>query len=175
MTYTRSAGSRRFRFTPDTHDLSNFTEMSDTNVGNDEFSTVAYWDLDEGEGVAFGEGRSKNPDKAEAYIYLDPQNSTPAALNGKAKLVVLNAANQVVDEIYTNKISKLRNGDPATDSRGDWGVPFPYQAIKAGKGEVLGKGGYKIGIQLKLDSGTDAFSLSDSTMEAEGFSGSVEN
>lgn len=177
--YFREANGRKYEFTTDTHDLSGFTESTDANVHEDGFRTVATWDLEDGEGVAFGDGTSKNPDKAEAYIHLDAMDSstTPVALNGQARLVVLNSAGEKVPggTIYQNRLSRLRNGDPSTNDRGKWGVPFPYQAIRGGKGEVLGKGGYQIGIQLKLDSGSETFSLANSEMTAEGWTGTVQN
>lgn len=177
MAYARQAAGRIFKFTGDTHDLGEFTATTDTTVHDSGFRTVATWDLDDGEGVAFGDGTSRNPDRAEAYIHVDALNNatSPVSLDGQFKLVVLNKAGEVVDDIYQNKLDRLRNGDPTTDKRGAWGVPFPYQAIKNGKGEVLGKGGYEIGIQIQLKSGSDTFSLGNSTMTAEGHSGAVQN
>lgn len=167
-----------YLFTEGRTSLAPFSQFGDANLHDEAFRTVASWTLDRGEGVAFGRGTSHNPDRAEAYLWFDARSDdadadgTPDKLAGQYKLVVLNPSNDVVDIIDRGRLEEVRNGNPDTDDRGSWGVPFPYKALQNGNGEVLGGGGYQIGIQIELDSGTDAFNLSNSSMVAEGYRGS---
>ena len=175
--YVRTDGrGNRFLFSEDRHDLSEFSDFGDASIHSEDFRTVSTWTLDREEGVAFGRGSSSNPDSAEAYFYLDAQNTTPAQITGgRYRLVVLNAANEVIAVLDRGTLDEAANGDPSSDSRSDWGKPFKYRKIAQGKGEVLGGQGHKIALQLELYSGTDTFSTSDSTRIAEGYRGTLQN
>jgi hypothetical protein len=164
-----------FTFHGDTIDLSDFADFGSAEAQSEDFRTVSTWTVDDGVGVAFGRGTSQNPDRAEAYVYFDAKDDGDAAMDGLYRLAVLNSANERVATIYRNRLDVLRNGDPSADSRGDWGVPFPYQAITNGKGEILGGDGYKIAHQIQLDSGTGTFSTANSTAQMEGYRGTVQN
>jgi len=175
MTYTRTVNGTVYQFTEDDHTDAEFSETTDTTVVKDEFRTVARWDLSRGEGVAFGVGTSRNPDRAEGYLYFDAQNSGASAIDGQLRLVVENTQNERVATIYKRSLKQLRSGSTAPADR-EKRVPFPYQALMNGKGEVLHP--YQIAIQLKLPSSassTETFSLSDSELLADGYSGSAQN
>jgi hypothetical protein len=175
MAYNVTTGNGRlYVFSTDQHDLDDFTETSDPTAVDDDFRTVATWTLDEGEGAAFGIGNSRNPDRAEGYLYFDPQTSTPSDINGRCRFVVLNAANDVVGTISRHRIEQLRSGDATASGRKNR-TPYPYQNINADGGEVVGGNGYKIGIQIKTASGSSTFSKSDSTLIAEGYRGTLQN
>lgn len=174
--YTRSdPRGNTYLFSEDRTDLSEFADHGDASAHSEDPRTVTKWDLDRGDGVAFGRGNTTNPDRAEAFIYFDAQDSGAAAINGTYKLVVLNAANEEVAVIDRGSLDEVRDGDPSTDSRGDWGKPLPYKALRGGKGEVLGGQGHKIGIQIETASGTATFSTANSTLIAEGYQGTLQN
>jgi len=145
---------------PDEFDLSDFETATSTGVGDDEFQTVERLPIDKGEGVYIGQGSSTNPLQAEGSITGDPQNSTPAALEGQYRLVVLNSQNNVVDVITQGKLSQLRK----TRQNSLDGDITPYI-----KKEVMEP--YKVGFQLKLSSGSDTYSSADSSLAIDGFSG----
>jgi hypothetical protein len=167
-----------YLFSDDRHDLADFSDFGDATAHSEDFRTVSTFALDREDGVAFGRGGSSNPDKAEAYFYLDAQNGSASSFtDGRYRLVVLNAANKVVAVLDRGTLAEVANGDPSTDSRGDWGKPLPYRTIANGKGEVLGGSGHKIGLQIELytDGDTETFSTANSEMIAEGYRGSLQN
>lgn len=176
MAFVKKVPAGTYDFGPDTFKSGDFTEFPDPSVNDAEFTTVATMDLRDGEGVALGRGNTSNPDRAEGFAFMDVQSTTPAELNGRAKLVVLNQNNTPVDTIWRGRIDELRQGDPAVDGekRRDR-KPFPYQT-PAGKkaGEVYGDS-YSIGLQIELDDGTDTFSLADSRFRLEGYYGEKMN
>lgn len=176
FTRTDSRGNR-FLFAEATHTFSDFSESTQVTLSPEEWRTVAYNALDRSEGVSFGRGSSQNPDRAEAYKYLEAMDdqSTSALIPGEYRIVVENASKNVVAVIDRGRTDEVDKGDPSSDSRGDWGKPNPYRPISGGKGEVLGGQGHRIALQLKPDSGTPDFSLSDSTMHMEGFKGDLQN
>lgn len=143
-------------------DLDDFTELSDTNVGEDEFATVEVVEVEKGEGYFIGQGQSTNPLQAEGSITGDPQNSTPAALNGQYRLVVLNSQNNVVNGgvLAQGKMSELRTTRP-NSLDGDITPLVEKEVMEP----------YKIGFQLKLTSGTDQYSSSDSSLAIDGYKG----
>ena len=173
----KDARGRTWYFSEDRHDLTEFSDFGTAEVISDDYRLASVWDLDDGVGVAFGRGSSTNPDRAEAYFHFDAQDDGNADINGRGKLVVLNTANEKVGLIYQGPLASFRRGDPTADERGKWGVPFPYQAIRSGAGEVLGNGGYKVGMLIQTDSatGTATFSTANSSMTAEGYRGTVQN
>lgn len=175
MTYRRrTSRGDVYEFTEDVETLTGWSTHNGANVGSDGFTTVAKRRLEDFEGIAFGRGQSQNPERAEGFFYFDAQNSTPAALSGQYEIVILNAADEKLATVKRGRLSEARTGDPVqlggSDNRGDYGVPFKYQKLRRGRGEVIGDD-YKVGIRLQLDSGTDTFSVSDSDLLAEGFSG----
>lgn len=163
-----------YLFSPDRHTLAEFSDFADATAVSDDFRTVTTWELDRKEGVSFGRGNSENPDRAEAYFYFDAQNTTPAAIAGSYRLVILNAANEVVAVVDRGRLEEVRKGDPSTDTRGDWGKPMKYRSIRGGVGEVLGGQGHKVALQIETDSGTETFSTSDSELVAEGYGGRLQ-
>lgn len=149
---------------PDEFDLSDFETATSTGVGDDEFATVERLPIDKGEGVYVGQGSSTNPLQAEGSITGNPQNSTPAELNGQYRLVVLNSQNNVVDILAQGKISQLRK----TRSNSIDGDITPYV-----NKEVMEP--YKVGFQLKLSSGSDTYDSSQSSLAIDGYSGEKMN
>lgn len=143
-------------------DLDDFSTATSTEVGDDEFATVERLEIDKGEGYYVGAGNSTNPLQAEGSITGDPQNSTPSDLNGRYRLVVVNTQNNVVEGgvLAEGKISALRK-TRANSLDGDI-TPFVNK-------EVMEP--YKIAFQLKLTTGTDTYSSSDSSLAIDGFLG----
>ena len=153
-------------YSPDVFELADFSTASSTAVGDDEFSTVERLDIDKGEGVYIGKGSSTNPLQAEGSIQGDIQNTGGTSLDGRYRLVVLNSQNNVVNGgvIARGKLSELRK----TRSNSLDGDITPFVDI-----EVLEP--YQIGLQVKLDSGTDTYDSGNSTFEADGFLGEAFN
>lgn len=175
-TYVKRTNSGKYTFAPDTFKVTDFTEMNDASVNDDEFSTVAEMDLRRGEGAALGRGDSEIPEYAEGFQYVDARSANdadadgnPDKLSGRVQYVVLNPNNRVVDTIWRGRLSELRVGQADSDRNSR--QPFSYKtpATKS-EGEIYGEE-YSIGIQIELDSGTDTFSLSDSVLKIEGYSG----
>ncbi len=164
-----------FQFSPDSENFADYVEHGNASAHADGFQLVFKRRLEDFEGIAFGRGQSENPDKAEAYAWLDLQNDSAAAVtDGHAEIVVLNSADEVLAPIYRRPLDELAKGDPSTDTRGDWGVPLPYQQLNEGKGEVIGDD-YQIGLRVRLNSGTETLSVSNSSARIEGYSGRKQN
>jgi hypothetical protein len=186
---TASEG-RKYLFSEDRETLAGYTEFGDGVAHSDDFSTVATRRLERSEGIAFGRGNSNNPDRAEAYFYFDARgddggdaDTDPDPLEGEYKIVVLNAANNVVGLVDRGRLEEVRQGDPLdpNSKRGEWGKPFKYRSLRNGSGEIVGGNGHKLGIQIKLDPAADGTTVSDgfvvanSAMIAEGYKGSLVN
>jgi len=163
-----------FEFTRDSENLTDYDQHGGGQAHSDGFSLVAKRALASWEGIAFGRGESENPDRAEGYLYFDAVDDGSTDMTGQYELVVLNGADEKLATIARGPIDEAREGDPSTDPRGDWGIPFPYVALRRGRGEVMGDD-YKIGVRVNLDSGTGTFSPSNSTLRAEGYSGRKQN
>ncbi|MDS0243940.1 MULTISPECIES: hypothetical protein [unclassified Haloferax] len=164
-----------YEFSADSETLSGYSEHGGANAHADGYSLVFKRRLDDFEGVAFGRGSSENPDRAEAYIWASIENDADTVItDGQFELVVLNSADEVLATIYRRPLDELNKGDPSTDSRGDWGVPFPYQRLRRGRGEIMGDD-YQIGVRVKLGSGTESLSQANSSMRAEGYSALKKN
>lgn len=153
-------------YSPDEFDLSDFEAAAATQVGPEEFTTVERMEIDKGEGVYIGQGSSSNPLQAEGSITGDPQDSTPAAISGRYRLVVINSQNNVVEGgiLAQGKLSQLRK-TRANSVDGDI-TPFVNK-------EVLEP--YKIALQLKTDSGTVTYDSAQSSFAADGFLGEALN
>lgn len=142
----------------ETFSLDDFATVTDTTVTDDEFRTVETLDVDKGEGVVAGQGQARDQTDAVGRIFLDIQNSTPAAISGKVRLVALNSQNRVVTVIYQSQISSVSVGSGNRADR----RPFPVK-----KPEL--REPYKLGIQVQTASGTDTYSSGDSTVEIDGY------
>lgn len=174
--YARNDGrGNTYQFTKGTHTLATYSEATETTVSEEEFRTVARDKLERSEGGAFGRGTSENPDRAEAYKYLEIMDDADALIPGEYQIVVENAAGKTVAVIDRGRTDEVNAGDPANDKRGEYGVPFPYAAISGGKGEVLGGQGHSFALQVQPDSGTAVFSLANSTVQMEGHKGELVN
>jgi len=147
-------------YSPDEFDLASFTTATSTAVGDDEYATVERLEVEQGEGVYIGQGQSKNPLQAEGSIEGDIKNDGDSSLNGKYRLVVLNSQNNVVGRITQGRLSALRK----TRTNSLDGDITTFQDI-----EVMEP--YKVGLQVKLSSGSDTYDNANSTFEADGFSG----
>lgn len=173
--YRQTSDGDLLEFSPDSETLTDYEEHGAANAHDDGFSLVFKRRLEDFEGVAFGRGTSENPDRAEAYLWASIENDSDTVItDGQFELVVLNSADEKLTTIYRRPLDEVNRGDPSSDTRGDWGVPFPYQQLRRGRGEVIGDD-YKIGVRIKLNSGTEALSQSNSSMRAEGFSGRKQN
>lgn len=152
----------RLSYSPDEFDLSDFTTASSTEVGDDEFQTVERLEVEKGEGVYIGQGSTTNPLQAEGSIEGDIQNDGSTSLNGEYRLVVLNSQNNMVPGgiIARGRLSALRQSR-ANSLDGDI-TPFKDK-------EVMEP--YSVGLQIRLDSGTDTYSNTNSTFSADGYSG----
>lgn len=181
MAYRRQDSKGKvFEFTEDVETLADWSLHGNGTAHSDGFSLVAKRRLDSFEGIAFGRGQSSNPDRAEAYLYFDAlsddadADGSPDVLDGSYEIVVMNGADEVLATVDRGRLSEVRNGDPQSlggaDTRGNYGTPFKYQALRNGRGEVMGDD-YKIGIRLQLDSGSDELNISNSDLLAEGYSG----
>lgn len=176
MVYYRvTSDGKVYEFTPDSETLADYQEHGGANAHADGFNLVFKRRLDDFEGVAFGRGQSENPDRAEAYLHASIENDSDTVItDGQFELVVLNSADERLSTIYRRPLDEVNRGDPSTDTRGDWGVPFPYQVLRQGRGEIISDD-YQIGVRIKLNSGTEALSLANSSMRAEGYSALKQN
>ena len=178
--YTKTPPAGTYSFQADTFRSDDLTPFgSDQTVQEDDFRTVAKMDLRQGEDVALGRGNSENPLQAQGFLYFDARSANDAdgdgnkdKLSGRVRFVVLNASNTVVGYIWRGRLDQLRTGEADTNRRDR--QPFPYQTIRSGAAEVYGDD-YSIGMQIELDSGTDEFSLSASTLKADGYKGEKMN
>jgi|GEM_PF-2665358 len=175
--YRETSDGDVFEFSPDSETLVDYNEHGGAQAHADGFSLVFKRRLADFEGLAFGRGTSENPDRAEAYLWMNLVNDSGTAItDGHLELVVLNSADEKLPggTIYRRPLDEAAKGDPSTDSRGDWGVPFPYQALRGSKGEIMGDD-YQIGVRVKLNSGSESLSVADSSARMEGYSARKQN
>jgi len=147
-------------YTPDAFELEDFTTSTSTELGDDEFQTVERLEVEQGEGVYIGQGASSNPLQAEGAISGDIQDDGGTSLDGKYRVVVLNSQNNVVRRITQGRLAQLRK----TRSNSLDGDITTFKDI-----EVMEP--YKVGFQVKLNSGTATYDNGNSTLEVDGFSG----
>lgn len=156
----RAYARNGYRFSPDAFDQDDFAEATNTQIGPDDFQTVERFDIEKGTAARLGLGTSQNPLQAEGSVEADPQNSTPADIASKYRIVVENEQNNVVDILAQGTVSELRttrtnsvDGDilPLTDRE-------VYEPMK-------------IAFQLKTASGTETYSASDSSLTVSGYRG----
>jgi len=179
-TYVKTVPAGRFTFSPDTFMTSDFVEMSNTDITEDTYRTVAEMDLRRGEGAAIGRGDTEIPEYAEGFIFADVRSANDGdgdgnkdAIVGRGKIVVLNANNTVVDTIWSGRLDELRTGEQDKNRRDRKPLQYQTPGEKAA-GEVYGEE-YSIGLQVKPDSGTDKFSLAASSWKIEGYYGAKQN
>jgi len=166
--YSRVINGSLFAFNPGKVRDSEFSEASNMDAVSDAWMPMLFWDVPQGQAVAFGRGDSYNPDKAEGFVHIDIQNASAAAVDGEVRLAIYNSAGERVDTIYRNDTDTLRQGSAA-----DATVPFPYQAIRGGAGEVGYP--YTIALEVRTDTGTETVSLSDSAIGVDGYKGNRKN
>jgi hypothetical protein len=153
-------------YSPDVFDLGDFSTASATQVGDTEFSTVEVFDIEEGEGVYVGRGTSSNPLQAEGSIEGNIKNGGNSDINGRYRLVVLNSQNNTVNGgvLARGRISELRK-TRSNSLDGDI-QPFVDKEVREP---------YQVGLQVRVDSGTETYSSSNSTLEIDGFLGEAFN
>jgi len=145
----------------ETFSLANdFDVRTNTEVGPDEFTTVEEFNVEKGETVELGQGRSSNLLQAEGNAAGDIQSGSPSDIDGKFRFVVLNSQNNVVQPITQGTIDELE----VTRSNNLDGYILPRTGI-----EIADP--YKLGLQLKTNSGTQTYSRSNSNLDVKGVRG----
>jgi hypothetical protein len=147
-------------------ELSDFETASSTEVGDDSFSDVERFDIEEGEGVYVGRGTSENPLQAEGSIRGDLQDSGGTSLYGRYRLVVVNSQNNVVNGgvLARGRLSELRT-TRANSIDGDIQLFVNKEVMEP----------YKVALQIRLSSGTATYSSSNSSLSIDGFRGEAFN
>lgn len=139
---------------------SDFTTRTSAEVGPDEFTTVEELDVGKGSSAVVGQGRSTNPLQAEGSIRGDIQDGGDSDITGRYRVVVLNEQNNVVDVVTQGTIAQLET-TRANSLDGDI-TPFSGKEIYEP---------FKLGFQLKTDSGTATYGPSNSSMSVDGYRG----
>jgi len=156
-----SYNDRGYLFTSEQFTLANdFTARTQSQVGPDEFVTVEELDVEEGEGVVVGQGQSSNPLQAEGSIRGDVQDGADADIDGRYRIAVVNAQNNVVDVLTQGSIDDLEQ-TRANSLDGDI-TPFTGREIFEP---------FKLAFQLKTGSGTATYSSSNSSLTVDGYRG----
>jgi len=137
-----------------------FAARTNTTVGPDEFTTVEELDVEKGESVTLGQGSSSNPLQAEGAISGDIQDDDPSDIDGNFRLVVLNSQNKVVGRIAQGTIDQIEK--TRTNSLDGYILPFTGTEVAEP---------YKIGLQLRTNSGTQTYDSSNSSLSADGVLG----
>jgi hypothetical protein len=141
-----------------------FSTRTDTTVTDDEFRTVEEIDVETGESVTIGRGSSRAPLSAEGSAAGDIQSSAPADIDGKFRFVVLNSQNNVVSRIVQGSINDLEQ--TRANALDGYLLPNTGQEIAEP---------YKLGLQLRTDSGTADYSSSNSSLSVDGVRGESRN
>jgi len=156
-----SYNDRGYLFTAEQFTLANdFAARTQSQVGPDEFVTVEELDVEEGEGVVVGQGRSSNPLQAEGSIRGDVQDGGNADIDGRYRIAVVNAQNNVADVLTQGSIDDLEQ-TRANSLDGDI-TPFTGREIFEP---------FKLAFQLKTGSGTSDYSSSNSSLTVDGYRG----
>jgi hypothetical protein len=137
-----------------------FATRTSTEVGPDEFTTVEVYDLPDGRSAELGVGRDRNPTDAQGSISGDIQDNGNADIDGSFRMVVLNAANNVVQVLARGSIDRLE----LTRTNGLDGYLQPMTGAEI-------REPYKLGFQLQTNSGTSVYSGSNSSMDVDVISG----
>jgi hypothetical protein len=149
-----------YRFTSVEFTLADFSTRTNLEVGPDEFTTVEELDVEKGEGVVVGQGQSSNLLQAEGSISGDIQDTVPADIDGRYRLVALNSQNNVLDIIAEGTINQIET-TRTNNIDGDI-TPFTGKEIYEP---------YKLGFQLKTNSGTQTYSNGNSNLSIDGYRG----
>jgi len=137
-----------------------FTARTNLEVGPDEFTTVEELSVDKGESVTLGRGTSVNPLQAEGAYSGDIQDSGTGDIDGNFRVVVLNSQNKVIRRISQGTIDQLEN----TRANSLDGYIQPFSGIEVAEP-------YKVGLQLRTNSGTQTYSSSNSNLSLDGVQG----
>jgi len=137
-----------------------FATRTSTEVGPDEFSTVEVFDVPDGESVELGVGENRNPTDAQGSISGDIQDGGNSDIDGTFRMVVLNAANNVVQVLARGSIDRLE----LTRTNGLDGYLQPRTGAEI-------REPFKLGFQLQTNSGTATYSGSNSSMDVDVISG----
>lgn len=135
-----------------------FVDSANTDVNSSEFNTVAEHGPEKGEMSVPGQGRARNQTDAIGRIYADVVDSSGAGVSGKARIVVLNSQNNVVDIVSQHKLSSIGQGASNPGDR------RPY----ALKGTEIADP-YSLALQVKTDSGAVTVDTAASTFEMDGY------
>jgi hypothetical protein len=150
-----------YLFTAESFTLaSDFDARTQTGVGPDEFTTVEELDVEDGAGVVVGQGTSTNPLQAEGSVRGDVQDDVPADIDGRFRLVVLNEQNNIVDVLTQGTIDEIES-TRANSLDGDI-TPFTGKEIYEP---------FKLGLQLKTNSGTQTYDSGNSSLTVDGYRG----
>lgn len=177
--YTKTASGKEYRFSGDEFTEDDFTEAPTPVFNTEDWTTVARLPVSRGQAVAFGVGDDGSPMNAEGRIYADLKakdgndaDSDPDTFEGAFRFVLLNPNNEPQGEISRHKASRTRAGDATASGRKDR-KPYPKQPVgTTGQPEVGFP--YKVGLQVRASanySGDNTFSLSDSELIADGYTG----
>lgn len=153
-------------YAPDVFSLSDFATASSTEVGDDNFSLVEIFAIEQGEGVYIGRGNSENPLQAQASVDGNLKDSGGSDITGRYKLAVLNSQNNLVDggTLVRGRISELRKTRP-NSLDGDITQFVDIEVLEP----------YKVGLLVRTNSGTTTYSSSNSSLEIDGFLGEAKN
>lgn len=137
-----------------------FATRTSTELGPDEYSTVEVFDVPDGESVELGIGADRNPTDAQGSISGDVQDSGNADIDGKFRFVVLNPANNVVQVLASGSINRLE----LSRTNGLDGYLQPQTGAEI-------REPFKLGLQLRTQSGTATYSGSNSSLDVDVISG----
>jgi len=137
-----------------------FTARTNLNIGPDEFTTVEELDVSRGESVTIGLGGSTNPMQAEGSADGNIQNGSGGDINGNFRFVVLNSQNKVVRRVAQGTIDEIE----VTRTNSVDGYILKFTGIEIAEP-------YKLGLQLKTNSGTSLYSSSNSSLDVSGVLG----
>lgn len=127
------------------------TTDNSVEVNSQNWVTIYYLEFEKGEAVALGQGRAANQTDAvgRAYAEFDEDGATDIS-SGKVRFVKLNRQMNPMRVISQRPLAQLAKGASDESARD----PFPVQERGQG-GEPVAIGyPYRIGIQMKLNSGT---------------------
>jgi hypothetical protein len=137
-----------------------FATRTSTELGPDEYSTTEVYTLPDGESAELGVGEDRNPTDAQGSISGDIQDGGNSDIDGKFRFVVLNPANNVVQVLASGSIDRLE----LSRTNGLDGYLQPRTGVEI-------REPYKLGLQLRTQSGTATYSGSNSSLDVDVISG----
>jgi len=137
-----------------------FTARTNLAVGPDEFTTVEEIDVEKGESVTLGLGTSRNPLQAEGSARGDIQDDGTDDIDGNYRFVVLNSQNKVIQRIDQGTINELEK----TRTNSLDGSILPFTGVEVAEP-------YKVGFQLRTNSGTATYDSANSSLDVDGVLG----